>query len=111
MLVSWCLRHLQFGKVIRCKQAPRLRVCYLSIIYHLNRSLRRLADHGDKVSLQAFIKGLHDIQMGSVDEATKIFKAFDTDFTGYINMKEFLFDVRYLTQVKIYFLKQSVQSA
>lgn len=63
------------------------------------RALRRLADHGDKVSLEAFVKGLHDIEMGSVQDAARIFRAFETDSSGYINMKEFLFDIRYLTQV------------
>ncbi len=51
------------------------------------------------MSVEAFVKGLHDIEMGSVTEATRIFNAFQNDNTGYINMKEFLFDIRFLSQV------------
>lgn len=88
------------GKLFKLLQYL-LNVCYKILIDY--RSLRRLADHGDKVSLRAFVKGLHDIEMGSVDEATRIFKAFESDYTGFIDMNQFLFDIRYLSQVNIIF--------
>lgn len=72
-----------------------------------NRSLRRLAGHGDKLSLKAFAKGLHDIEMGSAEEATRIFRTFETDYTGYIDMNDFLFDIRFLSQVNEVFSNSS----
>lgn len=73
----------------------------------LNRSLRRLASQGDKVSLNEFVNGLHDIQMGSVEEATRIFKAFEVDFTGYIDMNTFLYELRLLSPVNDFRIYQS----
>ncbi|KAG4069889.1 hypothetical protein HA402_009596 [Bradysia odoriphaga] len=74
-LVSECRRALVDGTVKDPMQHVRL-ICLsrgASGIYNLGRSLRRLADNGDKVSLAAFVKGLHDIEMGTVEDATRIF--------------------------------------
>ncbi|XP_037032742.1 calcyphosin-like protein [Bradysia coprophila] len=101
-LVSECRRLLVDGTPKDPLEHVRL-ICLsrgAAGIYNLGRALRRLAHHGDKVSLEAFVKGLHDIEMGSVLEATRIFNAFQTDSTGYINMKEFLFDIRFLSQMR-----------
>lgn len=60
-----------------------------------------MAENGDKVSLEAFVKGLKDVEMGSAEDATRIFSAFENHFTGHIDMKEFLFDIRNLSKVNM----------
>jgi len=70
-------------------------------IYNLGRSLRRLAGHGDKLSINGFVKGLQDVDAGCTDdEASEIFRAFDTDGKGYIDMKEFLSELRQLSEMR-----------
>lgn len=67
--------------------------------------MRRLADNGDELSLEAFVKALNDIKMDCTDEeAADIFREFDTNGTGHIDMKEFLFKLRVLSLVNISFL-------
>jgi len=111
-LVSECRRALIDGTIKDPMEHIRM-ICLsrgASGIYNLGRSLRRLADHGDKVSLAAFVKGLHDIEMGSVEEATRIFRAFESDFTGYIDMKEFLFDIRFLSKMREQIINRCFQT-
>lgn len=101
-LVSECRRALVDGTTKDPMEHVRL-ICLsrgASGIYNLGRSLRRLASHGDKVSLYEFVKGLHDIEMGSVQEATRIFNAFEVDFTGYIDMESFLYELRSLSSMR-----------
>jgi len=70
-------------------------------IYNLGRSFRRLADHGDKLSLNGFMMGLKDIKMDcSEEEASEIFRAFDVDGKGYIDMKEFMLELRVLSLMR-----------
>ncbi|KAL7050074.1 hypothetical protein ACKWTF_003953 [Chironomus riparius] len=65
-------------------------------IMGLGRCFRRIDDNGDKnLSLEEFIKGLHDTGLHvSNEEAEEIFNKFDTDGSGNINMTEFLFGIR-----------------
>lgn len=59
-----------------------------------------MAGHGDKLSRHAFIQALHDIKMDCTEEeAAEIFAAFDTEGNGFIDMKEFLFQLRLLSLV------------
>lgn len=61
-----------------------------------------MAGNGDRLSLDGFVKALQDVKIGCTDEeATEIFRAFDADGKGYIDMKEFLFELRLLSLVNI----------
>jgi len=101
-LVQKCRHGLVDGTIKAPMEHIRM-ICFsrgASGIYNLGRSLRRLASHGDKVSLNEFVKGLHEIEMGNVAEATLIFRAFEVDLTGYIDMEEFFFYLRHLTKMR-----------
>lgn len=66
------------------------------------RSFRRLAGNGDKLSRDGFVNALDDIKMECTDEdADEIFTAFDIDGKGYIDMKEFLSQLRLMSSVSI----------
>lgn len=99
-LVNDCRRALVNGKLMTPMDHIRM-LCLsrgASGIYNLGRSFRRLAGHGDKLSLDGFVQALKDIKMDcSQEDASEIFNAFDTDGTGHIDMKEFLFQLRLMS--------------
>jgi len=102
-LVNDCRRALVNGKIKSPMDHIRM-LCLsrgASGIYNLGRSFRRLADNGDKLSLDGFVKGLQDVKMDcSDDEAADIFRSFDADGSGYIDMKEFLLELRVLSLMR-----------
>jgi len=102
-LVNGCRRNLVNGESKEPMDYVRM-LCLsrgTSGIYNLGRSFRRLANHGDKLSLDAFVKGLNDVKMECSDEeAADIFRAFDRNGTGYIDMKEFLSELRVLSLMR-----------
>jgi len=102
-LVNDCRRALVNGKMKTPMDHIRM-LCLsrgASGIYNLGRSFRRLADNGDKLSLDGFVKGLQDVKMECTDEeAADIFRSFDADGSGYIDMKEFLLELRVLSLMR-----------
>nr|ACZ26267.1 putative calcyphosin A [Mayetiola destructor] len=97
-LINRCQRALDDGT----KKDPieKLRLLCLargaSGIVGLGRAFRRMDDDGNKaLSLEEFIKGIHDSGYECTDEeAGEMFKRFDTDGSGSINMSEFLLQLR-----------------
>lgn len=66
------------------------------------RSFRRLAGNGDILSRDGFIEALKAVEIEcTAEEADEIFTEFDTDGTGHIDMKEFLFSLRLMSLVMI----------
>lgn len=65
-----------------------------------------MVGHGEKLSRDEFVEALQDIKMDCTqEEAAEIFSAFDTDGKGYIDMKEFLFQLRVMSLVNIFILE------
>jgi len=102
-LVNDCRRALTNGKIKEPLDQIRM-LCLArgaSGIYNLGRSFRRLAGRGDKLSCDAFIDALRDVKMDfTQEEAEEIFTAFDTDGSGHIDMKEFLFQLRLMSMTR-----------
>lgn len=100
-LVNHCRRELTDGKLKKPMDHMRM-LCLArgaSGIYNLGRSFRRMADHGDHLSLDGFRKVLQDLKMDcSKEEATEIFNEHRSN--GHINIKQFLFDLRLLTELR-----------
>lgn len=98
MFGSWSVRHLQLGKVVSTGNGYFLDFYYL--LLPLFRSFRRLVGQGEKLTRDEFVEALQDIKMDCTqEEAAEIFAAFDTDGKGYIDMKEFLFQLRVMSLV------------
>ncbi|XP_037049819.1 calcyphosin-like protein [Bradysia coprophila] len=99
-LVNDCRRALTDGKLKN--PMDRIRLLCLSRgasgIYNLGRSFRRLASQGDKLSKDGFIEALQDVEIDCTpEEADEIFTAFDTEGTGHVDTKEFLFQLRLMS--------------
>lgn len=61
-----------------------------------------MAGNGEQLTRDQFVEALQDIKMECTqEEAAEIFIAFDTEGKGYIDMKEFLFQLRVMSLVSI----------
>lgn len=61
-----------------------------------------MSHNGDELTLDGFIGGLKDVGMEcSVAESAEIFKAFDHKGDGFLDMTEFLLQLRLLSVVFI----------